>query len=140
MRENPVMSDVAEKHLAYCWIVRAGTTLFLRRHADSFLGGRWELPGGTVEPSEAPEATAVREVAEETGLTVHVTGERSRDEWPDVAGQPLRIHARIYSATEEGAADVVLNPDEHDAFAWLTPAEAVHLDLVDHIRRALTIP
>src|SRR5438105_3474776 len=27
----------------------------------------WEVPAGTLEPGEAPEATAVRELAEETG-------------------------------------------------------------------------
>ena len=141
MGQNPVMPDYAEKHLAYCWIERGDAMLFLRRQADSFLGGRWELPGGTVEPAEAPEATAVREAAEETGLTVRVVGERSRDEWPDIGGRPLRIHARIYATIEEDAAEVVLDPAEHDAFAWLTPAEAAaRLDLVDHIRRALPAP
>jgi ADP-ribose pyrophosphatase YjhB (NUDIX family) len=30
----------------------------------------WEIPGGGSEPNESPEETAVREVREETGLTV----------------------------------------------------------------------
>lgn len=32
-------------------------------------GGKWMLPKGTIEPGETPEAVAVREVREETGLT-----------------------------------------------------------------------
>lgn len=133
------MTDIAEKHLAYCWITRADATLFLRRSPSTFNGGRWELPGGTVEPGEPPEQAAVREAAEETGLTVRIAAERTRDSWPDTAGRPLRIHARVYEATEDdGAAEVVLNPEEHDAFAWLTPAEAAELDLLDHVRKTLT--
>ena len=32
-------------------------------------GGKWMLPKGTIEPGETPEAVALREVAEETGLS-----------------------------------------------------------------------
>lgn len=34
----------------------------------------WELPGGHVEAGEDPAVTAAREVAEETGYTVRITG------------------------------------------------------------------
>jgi mutator protein MutT len=34
------------------------------------LAGYWEFPGGKIEPGETPEAAAVRECREETGLTV----------------------------------------------------------------------
>lgn len=32
-------------------------------------GGKWMLPKGTIEPGETPEAVALREVREETGLS-----------------------------------------------------------------------
>jgi 8-oxo-dGTP diphosphatase len=131
------MTEIAHKHLAYCWIARGDQVLFLRRGPGVFLAGRWELPGGTVEPGESYEATAVREVAEETGLTVRVTGELSRDSWPDVAGRALQIHAFVYRASENGLGEVVLNPDEHDDFAWLTVDEARELELPPHFRRLL---
>ncbi|MFB9903953.1 NUDIX domain-containing protein [Allokutzneria oryzae] len=132
------MTDFAEKHLVYCWIERGDAVLFIRRSAKGFLGGRWELPGGTVEPGEPQEAAAVREAAEETGLSVRVVGERSRHTWMDVEGRPLRIHARVYRVADDGHTEVVLNPDEHDECVWLPPARAVELDLVDHVRESLT--
>jgi 8-oxo-dGTP diphosphatase len=128
---------MTDKHLAYGWITRDGTVLFIRRAASVFLGGRWELPGGTVEPGEPSERTAVREVAEETGLVVRVTGERQRLSWPDVSGRPLWVHARIYDVVEDEQADVVLNEEEHDQHVWLAPEQAADLDLVDHVRRSL---
>ncbi|RSM65146.1 NUDIX domain-containing protein [Kibdelosporangium aridum] len=127
----------AEKNLAYGWITRAEKILFIRRDPGAFLGGRWELPGGTVEKDEPPEETAIREIAEETGLKVRVTGERAKSSWPDIGGKPLTINAIIFDVAEESFGDVVLNPDEHDEYAWLTPTEAAQRELPDHVRRIL---
>lgn len=46
----------------------AGRVLLIERGKPPF-AGVWSLPGGHIEPGEAPAATAVREVAEETGVT-----------------------------------------------------------------------
>ncbi|AHH94997.1 NUDIX hydrolase [Kutzneria viridogrisea] len=126
---------MTDKHLVYCWIERDGQVLFLRRGPGVFLGGKWELPGGTVEPGEAHEAAAVREVAEETGLTVRLLGERSRTSWPDVDGRELTIHARIYTAEEQGRGEVVLNPAEHQEFTWIAPERVAGLDAAEHFRQ-----
>lgn len=128
------MAEVAVKQLVYCRIVRDGAVLHLRRSPGVFLGGRWELPGGTVEPGETPEEAAVREVHEETALRIRIDGERGAHTWPDVTGRPLRIHARVYEATELEPATVTLNPTEHDDHAWLTPQESATLDLAPHFR------
>ncbi len=39
--------------------------------------GKWLPPGGHVEPNETPEEAAVREVSEETGLSVRLVAERA---------------------------------------------------------------
>jgi 8-oxo-dGTP pyrophosphatase MutT (NUDIX family) len=44
----------------------AGRLLLMRRADD----GVWQLPGGAVDPGEAPAQALVREVYEETGLVV----------------------------------------------------------------------
>jgi 8-oxo-dGTP pyrophosphatase MutT (NUDIX family) len=45
--------------------------LLLVRRCDT---GDWELPGGHVDPGESASDTAVRETAEESGITVDITG------------------------------------------------------------------
>ena len=35
------------------------------------MAGRWEFPGGIVEPGESAADGIIREVKEETGLTIH---------------------------------------------------------------------
>ncbi|WP_405485799.1 NUDIX domain-containing protein [Nocardia sp. NBC_00511] len=128
-----------EKHLAYCRIERDGAILLIRRAPGVFLTGRWELPGGGVEPGEQPEQAAVREAAEETGLAVTITAERAVHSWMDVAGRALRIHARIYDTSENDRRTVTLDPAEHDDHVWATPDQAAALDLAEHFRRAFVV-
>ncbi|MFM8700248.1 MAG: 8-oxo-dGTP diphosphatase MutT [Hyphomicrobiales bacterium] len=47
-----------------------GRILVARRPEGKALAGLWEFPGGKVEMGEAPEATLIRELQEELGITV----------------------------------------------------------------------
>jgi len=44
--------------------------LIAQRPEGKALAGLWEFPGGKVEPGERPEATLIRELQEEIGITV----------------------------------------------------------------------
>ena len=47
-----------------------GRVLVAQRPEGKTLAGLWEFPGGKVEPGERPEATLIRELREELGITV----------------------------------------------------------------------
>jgi 8-oxo-dGTP diphosphatase len=53
-------------------VVREGRVLISQRRADQSLPLQWELPGGKVEPGEAPVAAVARELREELGIEVAV--------------------------------------------------------------------
>lgn len=124
--------------VAHALVVRDGRYLFLRRRAGSYWGGRWDIPGGTVEPGEDPRPAARRETAEETGLEVRVTGLAGHLANRDTHGRPLCFHTLTYDVTETDTRDVVLSPSEHDEVRWLLPHAALDLDLVWHVRVTLT--
>jgi A/G-specific adenine glycosylase len=50
------------------WLVRRGRVLVVRRPPDALLGGLFELPGGDLEPREAPEQGLARQLRERIGL------------------------------------------------------------------------
>ena len=54
-------------------VIRADGRVLLVRRGKAPLEGVLTLPGGRVEPAEAPEAAAAREVREETSLEVIAT-------------------------------------------------------------------
>jgi 8-oxo-dGTP diphosphatase len=55
------------------YVKRPGQTLMLHRikRAGDMHQGKWNGLGGKFEPGESPEACAIREVYEESGLTIH---------------------------------------------------------------------
>ena len=66
----------------------AGGVVFRRVNGDVEIlllkheGGKWMLPKGTIETGETPEAVALREVREETGLSnVRVVGDLGQERY-----------------------------------------------------------
>ena len=94
--------------------------LAARRSGPPALAGRWELPGGKVGDGESLEAAAVREVAEELGCRVRVTGTLAGAE---PIGPGLVLHV-VTAELVEG----VPTPTEHDALRWLERSELAEVD------------
>ncbi|HVJ93540.1 MAG TPA: NUDIX domain-containing protein, partial [Labilithrix sp.] len=53
-------------------VVEDARILLSRRKKGTHLAGRWEFPGGKVEPGEDPRAALRRELQEELGIVVNV--------------------------------------------------------------------
>lgn len=103
----------------------AGQYLFLRRSsASKHFKGKWEMPGGKMDPGEDLEECLVRETKEETGLDVRITHVLGAAEGEIPA---YRLAYMIMEAVAD--SDAVLLSHEHDAFEWVPLVDASALDL-----------
>jgi 8-oxo-dGTP diphosphatase len=105
-------------------IVRDGRVLATRRTKPPQARGLWELPGGKVELGERPHDALVREIREELGCVVRVTGTLDGREpvGDGYALQVLRAELVCGEPTpHEHDALLWLGPDELDSVTWLSP-------------------
>jgi 8-oxo-dGTP pyrophosphatase MutT (NUDIX family) len=111
--------------------------LCLRRGAKGRSPGSWEAVHGHIDPGETPVETALREIAEETGL------------------EPVRLYnlSRVEAFYRHSVHEIVLIPafaafagpgvpvslsQEHDAHDWLRPEAAKARLAWPRLRREIT--
>jgi ADP-ribose pyrophosphatase YjhB (NUDIX family) len=108
-------------------IVRDGKLLVVRR-ARPPANGLFSLPGGVVELGEELRAAVVREVAEETGMSVEpveLAGFRETIA-PDAGGRVERHFVILCFAARWKAGEPELNEELSEA-RWIDPAELAGL-------------
>ena len=115
--EQHVSAVKSRKVIVAAAIITEGRVLACERSAPPEVAGRWEFPGGKVEPGETDEQALARECVEELGVRVAV-GARIG---PDVSLAHGRAVLRVFAVT-------LLDGDEpraleHTAMRWLSADE-----------------
>jgi len=91
----------------------AERVLACRRREHLQAGGRWEFPGGKLEPGETPDAALAREIAEELGVEIEV-GDLLDSTSSIVDGVEITLSCyfvRVVSETPQFSTD-------HDELGW----------------------
>lgn len=104
-------------------ILAGGRVLAARRTSPPEAVGRWEFPGGKVKPGETAEAALCREVAEELGCRIAVTG------W--LAGSAVIGDAHQLTVATAKLVSGEPTPVEHDLVRWVGPGDLAALDWLD---------
>jgi ADP-ribose pyrophosphatase YjhB (NUDIX family) len=143
---EPQADDPIAIRLAAYGLVRREGALLLCHIAEGYAGaGGWTLPGGGVEFGEAPAAAAVREIHEETGLEVELSGAPrilTDSGITTLWGPPQRYHQVrfVYPVRVVGGEERVEVGNSTDGFAWFSDADLEAAPLVDLVRLALEQP
>jgi 8-oxo-dGTP pyrophosphatase MutT (NUDIX family) len=130
---------------AYGLLWRDGRVLLCRTSPGHLGVGRWTLPGGGIVFGEAPDAGAVREVEEETGLIAEITGApvilSDTGTWPfDEPPIPYHQVRFVYPMTVVGGTERVEVGGSTDAFEWFAPDELSGVPIVGLVAVSLGLP
>jgi len=105
-----------------------GHILVLKRSKQSRTNpGRWELPGGKIDPAETFDAALRREVMEETGFHVVIhtaagTAMQETEEW-------RIVHLMMIGSIISGGLAI---STEHEEYRWASPLEIGELLKADY--------
>lgn len=116
-----------------------GQVLLVRRADDMY----WELPGGRVEIGESASTAVVREVAEEAGVTIELTGLAGVYSDPGhvlayPAGEGVFQQFAVCFHALTPARNAQPDQDETIAATWFDPEQATQLAMHPAMHRRLT--
>lgn len=112
-------------------IIRDGRVFCAQRGAGKQVAGRWEFPGGKIEPGETPQQALVREIREELRCTVRVGARVETTDNPYSFGtvELSTYYCRLVSGTP------ILT--EHQQARWERPEDMPSLDWAPADRPAM---
>lgn len=110
---------------AKAFIIYKGKLLLLRestRYSDGARAGQYDVPGGRVKQGERFDDGLLREIKEETGLSVRLGQPIAVSEWrPEVRGEQWQVVATFFLC--EASTDKVALSVDHDGYLWIDPAD-----------------
>ena len=101
-----------------------GRILVCSRPAGTHMAGKWEFPGGKIEPGETPEACIRREIREELGMEIAVGPVFTVMEH-DYGVKYVRV--TFFLAVSDDAPSA----KDRQGFRWVTPEETASVDFLE---------
>lgn len=133
MNDEPVLF-VATK----AFIVHNGKILILRessKYEDGTNSSKYDVVGGRLKPGQRFDESLLREIFEETGMTVKIGNPFHVGEWrpvvKDIQWQIVGTFFECFSDSEE-----VRLSEDHDDYQWINPKEYASYPMIENLKEA----
>ncbi|MBI1984780.1 MAG: (deoxy)nucleoside triphosphate pyrophosphohydrolase [Candidatus Wildermuthbacteria bacterium] len=108
-------------------IIRRGDCFLVAKRPKNKAGaGKWEFPGGKIEPLESPEECLVREIQEEFGASVLISESLAVLDYEYPEGGKFRFHCYLCEIPNEEPKAL-----EHEEIAWVEAKNLAGIDLLE---------
>lgn len=106
-------------------IIQNNKVLAVQRGANMKMAGKWEFPGGKLEPGETASQCIEREILEELAMNIQV-----EEEWPSTIHQytDFQIELIPLRCKSDQTRPILL---EHHDFEWLDSESLFWVDWAD---------
>jgi len=113
-----------------CFLEYGEKILLLHRQENKSQGNTWGVPGGKIEKGEDAIDAAVRETVEETGFMTSKTAiEYLSKVFIKYPAYDYIYHMIRYKIAGH-PSEVRINFNEHKGFTWVTPKDALNMELM----------
>jgi 8-oxo-dGTP diphosphatase len=94
--------------------------------------GKYDVPGGRIEPGQRFDESLLREIKEETGMDARIGKPFFVNEWrPVVRGEQWQIVGTFFECFVD--TDEVVLSDDHDEYKWIDPNDYKQYNLIDNL-------
>ena len=122
------------KLIAHTLIEKDGRYLLIKRSKikrglPNVYPSYWDISGGSVEENELPIEAALREAMEEVNQKIRI--DRIIYEDSQFDSEKDTVFTRlVYEGRIMEQRDIILDPEEHTDFVWISSLEDIESDLV----------
>ena len=122
------------KLIAHTLIEKEGKYLLIKRSKikrglPNVYPSYWDIPGGSVEENEMPREAALREAMEEVNQKIRINKIIHEDSQFDSSKDSVFTRL-VYAGRILDERDIILDPEEHTDFVWISSLKDIESDLV----------
>lgn len=127
---------LAKVQVAACYLEIDGKILLLQRADGHSEAGKWGVPAGKLEKGEALEEAAIRELFEETGISLGKTSQICYAGSLYMQKTDISYVFHMFTVCLEKIPDVKLS-HEHQSYIWASSKDLERLSLMTGAKRSL---
>lgn len=119
-----------------CYVEHRGEILLLHRHTHKSEGDRWGVPAGKIDGKENSLDAMTREIREETGQKLSPASLKYLTK-VYVKYPEYHFVYHMFRIVLDKKPKIILSENEHKAYRWLLPSDALKLELVRELDRCI---